>query len=66
MTLAVPPPVARQYSQRVREMLGYGIVNPGFMGYVDGMHPSRLLDENYVGRKNRGIATNVPKMKPIY
>jgi len=37
---------ALEYSPRVREMLGYSI-HPPFMGMVDGMHPSRLIDPAY-------------------
>lgn len=55
MVLAVPPEKARQYSNRVQELLGYSIRDPGFMGYVDGVHPKRLIDEGYQGRKARGI-----------
>jgi ectoine hydroxylase-related dioxygenase (phytanoyl-CoA dioxygenase family) len=33
-------------SPRVRAMLGYSI-HPPFMGMVDGMHPSRLIDPSY-------------------
>ena len=66
MVLAVPPERARQYSTRIQEMLGYGIVAPGFMGYVDGMHPARLLHDEYIGRKRQGIETKVPANKPIY
>jgi hypothetical protein len=47
-------------------MLGYGIVSPGFMGYVDGKHPARLLEEDYVGRKRQGVQTHIPAKKPIY
>jgi ectoine hydroxylase-related dioxygenase (phytanoyl-CoA dioxygenase family) len=43
MVLAVPPSMAQQYSDRVRELLGYSIVEPGFMGYVDGRHPRVLI-----------------------
>lgn len=53
MVLAVPPDTARQYSGRVQELLGYNIIEPGFMGYVDGRHPKRLIDPNYRGRKRR-------------
>ena len=53
MSLAVPPPVARQYSERVQALLGYSIIDPGFMGFVDGMHPKRLIDSDYIGRKHR-------------
>lgn len=41
--LCVPPEMAVQYSERVQELLGYSIYPP-FMGYVNGMHPRRLLD----------------------
>jgi ectoine hydroxylase-related dioxygenase (phytanoyl-CoA dioxygenase family) len=54
MALAVPAEVARQYPTRVQELLGYSICEPGFMGYVDGMHPKRLLDEHYQGRHYQG------------
>jgi len=42
MTLAVPPDVAAGLPERARELLGYSI-HPPFMGYVDGVHPKRLL-----------------------
>jgi len=54
MVLAVPPDVAGRYSERVQALLGYSIVDPGFMGYVDGMHPRRLIDPEYLGRRRRG------------
>ena len=53
MVLAVPPNLAGTYSARIQNMLGYNIIEPGFMGYVDGMHPKRLIDEHYRGRKYR-------------
>ncbi len=40
--LAVPPELAAAYPQRVRELLGYSICAP-FMGYVDGVHPDKVL-----------------------
>ena len=43
MVLAVPPATAAQYSERVQGLLGYSIVEPGFMGYVDGRHPRALI-----------------------
>jgi ectoine hydroxylase-related dioxygenase (phytanoyl-CoA dioxygenase family) len=46
MVLAVPPNLAAQYSERVQGLLGYSVVEPGFMGYVDGVHPRRLIDPN--------------------
>ncbi len=54
MVLAVPPTSAAQYSQRVQELLGYSIRDPGFMGYVDGVHPKRLINPEYQGRRARG------------
>ena len=40
--LAVSREKAAQLPKRVQELLGYNI-HPPFMGYVDGMHPSRKL-----------------------
>ena len=42
--LAVPPEKAAKLPPRVQELLGYSIHEP-FMGYVDGMHPKRVLAE---------------------
>lgn len=42
MVLAVPPEKAAKLPKRAQELLGYSIHDP-FMGYVDGMHPSRTL-----------------------
>lgn len=42
--LAVPPEVVRTLEPRLQELLGYGIYPP-FVGYVDGRHPRRLLDD---------------------
>ena len=55
MALAVPPSTAGQYSPRIQEMLGYATIDPGFMGYVDGVHPKRLIDPDYQGRRARGL-----------
>jgi ectoine hydroxylase-related dioxygenase (phytanoyl-CoA dioxygenase family) len=44
MCLAVPPEIAKTLSPRARQLLGYSI-RPPFMGYVDGMHPRRLLED---------------------
>lgn len=44
MVLAVPPAIAAGLPERAQQLLGYGI-HPPFMGYVDGMHPSRVLSE---------------------
>ncbi|MEM7003277.1 MAG: phytanoyl-CoA dioxygenase family protein [Pseudomonadota bacterium] len=53
MVLAVPQEQAAGYSPRIQSMLGYNVIDPGFMGYVDGRHPKRLLDPSYQGRKYR-------------
>lgn len=42
MMAAVPPDVAAGLPQRAQELIGYSI-HPPFMGYVDGVHPKRLL-----------------------
>ena len=57
MVLAVPPQVAGQYSGRIQELLGYSIAEPSFMGYVDGVHPRRLIDPDFRSgtKKNKGI-----------
>lgn len=45
MVLAVPPEKAVRYSPRVRAMLGYGLMEPSFMGYVDGRNPRKLVEQ---------------------
>jgi ectoine hydroxylase-related dioxygenase (phytanoyl-CoA dioxygenase family) len=55
MPLAVPPKVAAQYSDRVQELLGYDILEPSFVGYVDGMHPKRLIDPDYSRTKKQRL-----------
>ena len=57
MVLAVPPERAQHYSVRVQELLGYSIAAPSFMGYVDGVHPRRLVDPDYRSEhsENAGI-----------
>lgn len=42
--LAVPAEVVRSLPRRLQELLGYGI-HPPFIGYVDGLHPLRTLDD---------------------
>ena len=42
--LAVPPDTARSLPGRVQELLGYNIYPP-FIGYVDGRHPRKLLQD---------------------
>ena len=53
MPLAVPPQAASRLSPRVQELLGYSIAEPSFMGYVNGLHPKRLLDPDYTQKKKR-------------
>ena len=43
--LAVPPEIVRGLPERLQELLGYN-VHPPFLGYVDGRHPRRLLEED--------------------
>lgn len=43
MSLAVPPVVAAGLSPELQSLIGYQI-RPPFVGYVDGMHPKRLLE----------------------
>jgi ectoine hydroxylase-related dioxygenase (phytanoyl-CoA dioxygenase family) len=40
--LAVPRRVVRQLPERLQELLGYNIYPP-FLGYVDGVHPRKVL-----------------------
>ena len=42
LTLAVPPEKARPFSERIKRMLGYGLLGP--MGTVDGRDPIRLFE----------------------
>lgn len=48
--LIMPPPAARECSDRLRAMLGYSI-HPPFIGQVEGMHPLRLVDPAYRAHK---------------
>ena len=57
MVLSVPPEKAALLSERVQALIGYSVRSPGFMGYVDGVHPKRLINETYEGRKARGVAS---------
>jgi ectoine hydroxylase-related dioxygenase (phytanoyl-CoA dioxygenase family) len=43
--LAVPPEIVRSLEPRLQELIGYGIYPP-FVGYVDGRHPRRVLDQS--------------------
>ena len=42
MAMTMTPEQAAQLPERARELVGYSI-HPPFMGYVDGMHPARVL-----------------------
>jgi ectoine hydroxylase-related dioxygenase (phytanoyl-CoA dioxygenase family) len=42
--LAVPPSVVSTLPVRLQELLGYNI-HPPFIGYVDGRHPRKLLED---------------------
>lgn len=42
MLLAVKPERAAKLPKRIQELLGYSI-HPPFMGYVDGVHPQKVL-----------------------
>ena len=42
MLLAVPLETAAELPKRAQELIGYSIHHP-FMGYVDGMHPAKIL-----------------------
>ena len=42
--LGVPREVAARLPERLQELLGYNIYPP-FMGYVDGRHPRRVLED---------------------
>ncbi len=43
MLLTMPPGQVAALPERVQALMGYSIHKP-FMGYVDGMHPKRILD----------------------
>jgi hypothetical protein len=44
MLLSVPHEDARAMSERARELCGYSI-HPPFMGYADGVHPAKYLND---------------------
>jgi len=56
MALAVPPEQARGLSTRVQELLGYSIAEPSFMGYVNGLHPKRLIDPDYAQKRRASLS----------
>ncbi|MGP1352731.1 MAG: phytanoyl-CoA dioxygenase family protein [Parasphingopyxis sp.] len=44
MAMTMTPAQAATLPERARELIGYSI-HPPFMGYVDGMHPKRVLED---------------------
>ena len=54
-SLAMPPEKAARFSDRMQALLGYSVAAPGFVGFVDGVHPKHLIDSEYRGRKYRGM-----------
>ena len=60
LPLAVPPELARGYSERVQALLGYDIFEPTFIGYVDGMHPKRLLDPDFAAKRKARAKLELP------
>ncbi|MEM7360736.1 MAG: phytanoyl-CoA dioxygenase family protein [Pseudomonadota bacterium] len=51
MALAIPQKIAAGYSNRIQSMLDYSVIEPGFVGYVDGRHPKKLIDADYHDRQ---------------
>lgn len=45
MMLGVPPELAARYSQRIQELVGYQLIEGTFVGYVDGRHPRKLIED---------------------
>ena len=45
---------ATALSPTVQALIGYSI-HPPFLGQVDGLHPLRLIDDTFVGRRRRGL-----------
>jgi ectoine hydroxylase-related dioxygenase (phytanoyl-CoA dioxygenase family) len=58
--LSVPPSVASTLPVRLQELLGYN-VHPPFIGYVNGRHPRKLLEEREPDDRNlAGSPTSSP------
>lgn len=45
MMLGVPPELAARYSRRIQDLVGYELVQGTFVGYVDGRHPHKLIEQ---------------------
>ena len=43
--LGVPPELAARYSKRIQELVGYQLIEGTFVGYVDGRHPRKLIED---------------------
>jgi ectoine hydroxylase-related dioxygenase (phytanoyl-CoA dioxygenase family) len=50
--LGIPREIARRFSPRLRQLVGYGIYN-GLVGHIDKRDPAFLLDD---GSAPRGVA----------
>jgi len=61
--LGVPPAVAREMPERLREMLGYSI-HPPFMGQLTASHPGKILEpgfQNRVEAQARAAGARLPE-----
>jgi ectoine hydroxylase-related dioxygenase (phytanoyl-CoA dioxygenase family) len=47
--LGIPRRIARGFSPRLRELVGYSVYN-GLIGHIDRTHPAKLLDEDVAHR----------------
>ena len=45
----MPPEIVAGLEPRLQELLGYD-VHPPFIGYVDGLHPRKLLEKHNLRR----------------
>ena len=63
MSLAVSPEKAAQYSDKIRGMLGYGLLAGSFMGYVDGLNPNKLCEA--AAEKNGIVQIDSMTNKPV-
>jgi hypothetical protein len=42
--LGVPPELAASYSKRIQKLVGYGLMDGSFVGYVEGRDPGKLIE----------------------
>ena len=45
LMLGTPPELAARYSKWIQELVGYNLVHETFVGYVDGRHPRKLIED---------------------